>query len=55
MEFNSTMELLKSDPKSPAYFDTLPANIQKQLLDKYTGAKTVDELRVFGDDLMTSI
>ena len=55
MEFKSTMELLKSDPKSQAYFDTLPANIQKQLLDKYTGAKNVDVLRVFGDDLMTSI
>lgn len=55
MEFNSTSELLESDPKSQAYFDTLPANIQQQLLDKYTGAKNVDELKVFGDDLMTHI
>lgn len=55
MEFNSTNELLASDPKSQAYFDSLPANIQKQLLDKYTGAKNFEELRAFGDDLMTSI
>ncbi len=55
MEFNSTSELLESDPKSQAYFDTLPASVQQQLLDKYTGAKNVDELRAFGDDLMTHI
>lgn len=39
MEFNSTLELIDSDPKSKAYFDSLPAPIQKQLLDRYTGAK----------------
>lgn len=55
MEFNSTIDLLNSDPKAQSYFDTLPANVQQQLLDKYTGAKNVDELRVFGDDLITSI
>ncbi len=55
MEFNSTLELLESDPESQAYFDTLPASVQQQLLDKYTGAKNVNELRVFGDDLMTHI
>lgn len=55
MEFNSTIELLHSDPESQAYFDTLPANVQQQLLDKYTGAKSLDELRVFGDDLMMNI
>lgn len=55
MEFNSTMDLLNSDPKAQSYFDTLPANIQQQLLDKYTGAKNVEELRVFGDDLITNI
>lgn len=55
LEFNSTSELLNSDPKSQAYFDSLPANVQQQLLDKYTGAKNLDELRAFGDDLMTNI
>lgn len=55
MEFNSTVELLKSDPKSRAYFDSLPAGVQKQLLDRYTGAKSLDELRAFGDDLRTMI
>lgn len=55
MEFNSTNELLESDPKSRAYFDTLPASVQQQLLDKYTGAKNADELKVFGDDLLTHI
>ena len=55
MEFNSTAELLNSDPQSQAYFDSLPANVQPQLLDKYTGASNLDELRVFGDDLLTSI
>lgn len=55
MEFNSTAELLSSDPKSQAYFDSLPANVQQQLLDKYTGAKNLEELKVFGDDLMTDI
>lgn len=55
MEFNSTLELLNSDPKSKAYFDSLPANIQQQLLDKYTGAKNLEELRIFGDDLRTSM
>lgn len=55
MEFNSTMELLKSDPKAQSYFDALPANVQQQLLDKYTGAKTAEELQVFGDDLITNI
>lgn len=55
MEFNSTLELLNSDPKSKAYFDSLPANVQQQLLDKYTGAKNLEELRVFGDDLRTSM
>lgn len=55
MEFNSTSELLHSDPQSQAYFDTLPANVQQQLLDKYTGAKNIDELRAFGDDLMMHI
>lgn len=51
MEFNSTLELIESDPKSKAYFDSLPANVQKTLLDKYTGARSLDELRTFGDDL----
>ncbi len=55
MEFNSTIELLNSDPRSRAYFDSLPAAVQQQLLDKYTGAKSLEELRVFGDDLRTSI
>ena len=55
MEFNSTNELLESDPKSRAYFDTLPASVQQQLLNKYTGAKNVEELKVFGDDLLTHI
>ncbi len=55
MEFNSTLELLESDPLSQEYFDTLPAAIQQTLLDKYTGAKNVDELRAFGDDLLTQI
>lgn len=53
MEFNSTIELLESDPQSREYFNSLPANIQKQLLDRYTGAKNFEELRVFGDDLRT--
>lgn len=53
MEFNSTLELIKADPKSKAYFDALPARIQKQLLDIYTGARSLDELRSFGDDLLT--
>lgn len=53
LEFNSTLELLESDPNSRAYFNSLPANVQKQLLDKYTGAKNLEELRVFGDDLQT--
>lgn len=55
MEFNSTAELLKSDPKAQTYFNSLPANVQQQLLDKYTGAKSLEELRVFGDDLITHI
>lgn len=55
MEFNSTMDLLNSDPKAQSYFDSLPANVQQQLPDKYTGARNEKELRVFGDDLMTSI
>ena len=55
MEFNSTAELLESDPKSRAYFDSLPATVQQQLLDKYTGAKNADELKVYGDDLMMHI
>lgn len=55
MEFNSTLELLESDPRSRAYFDSLPAPIQKQLLDRYTGAKSYEELRVFGDDLRTTL
>ncbi len=55
MEFNSTLELIKTDPKSKAYFDSLPAPVQQQLLDKYTGAKSLDELRVFGDDLILTM
>lgn len=55
MEFNSTLELIESDPKSKAYFEALPAQVQKQLLDRYTGAKSLDELRTFGDDLMTTL
>ena len=55
MEFNTTMELLNSAPKAQSYFDGLPANVQQQLLDKYTGAKNLDELRAFGDDLQLHI
>ena len=55
MEFNSTLELLQSDPKSKSYFDSLPQHIQQELLDRYTGAKNLDELRSFGDDLRTSM
>jgi hypothetical protein len=55
MEFNSTLELINSDPKSKAYFDSLPADVQQQLLDRYTGARSLDELRVFGDDLMITM
>ncbi len=54
MEFNSTLELLQSDPRSKAYFDSLPAAVQKQLLDKYTGTKNLEELRVLGNDLRTT-
>ena len=53
MQFHSTMQLLKADPKSKAYFDALPENIRQQLLDEYTGARCLDELRVYADDLMT--
>ena len=55
MEYNSTAELLDSDPKARSYFDSLPADIQQHLLDKYTGAKNTDELRAFGDDLRLDI
>ncbi len=55
MEFNSTMELLKSDARAQSYFDGLPANVQQQLLDKYTGAKNLAELQAFGDDLRMDI
>lgn len=55
MEFNSTLELINSDSKSKAYFESLPAQVQKQLLDRYTGAKNLEELRVFGDDLLTTL
>lgn len=55
MEFNSTLELIETDSKSKAYFDALPAPVQKALLDNYTGATSLDELRAFGDDLITSL
>ncbi len=55
MEFNSTIELLESDPKSRAYFDSLPQRVQQELLDRYTGARNLDELRSFGDDLRTTL
>ena len=55
MEYNSTAELLDSDPKARSYFDTLPVDIQQYLLDKCTGAKNADELRAFGDDLRLCI
>ena len=55
MEFNSTNELLKSNAEAMQFFNSLNADTQQQLLDKYTGAKTAEELQVFGDDLITSI
>lgn len=55
MEFNSTLELLRSDPRSKAYFDSLPTHIQQVLLDRCTGARNLDELKSFGDDLRTTL
>lgn len=55
MEYNSTSELISSDPKSKEYFNSLPQNVQKELLDRYTGAKNLDELRSFADDIRVSI
>lgn len=55
MEYNSTQELIQSDPRSKAYFDTLPSHIQQELLDRFTGAESFDELRSFGDDLRTAV
>ncbi len=49
MEFNSTNELLKSNAEAMQFFNSLNADTQQQLLDKYTGVKSVNELKTFAD------
>ena len=49
MEFNSTNELLKSNAEAMQFFNSLNADTQQQLLDRYTGVKSVNELKTFAD------
>lgn len=47
MDFNMTNDLLKSDPEAQSFFNSLDADTQKRLLDRYTGAANLEELKTF--------
>ena len=49
MDFNSTNDLLKTDSEAQKFFDSLDAQTQKQLLDKYTHVTNISELKTFAD------
>ena len=55
MVFNSTNELLKSNSEAMQFFNSLNADTQRQLLDKYTGVKSVEELKAFADVVQKNI
>lgn len=52
MEFNATNDLLNTDSEAQQFFNSLDADTQKQLLDKYTGAVNLDELKSFVSDIV---
>lgn len=47
MEFNMTNDLLKTNPEAQSFFNSLDAETQKRLLDRYTGAANLEELKTF--------
>lgn len=47
MQFNSTNDLLKSNSEAMQYFNSLDADTQRRLLDKYTQVTNVEELKTF--------
>ena len=49
MEFNSTNELLKSNAEAMQFFNSLNADTQQQILDKYTGVNNIKELKTFAE------
>lgn len=49
MEFNSTNELLKSNAEAMQFFNSLNADTQQQILDKYTGVTNIQELKTFAE------
>lgn len=55
MEFNSMNELLNSSYEAQQYFNSLDADTQKQLLDNYTEAVNLDELKTFANEIQNSI
>ncbi len=55
MEFNMTNELLKNDAAAMDYFNSLDAEVQKRLLDRYTGAESLAELKSFAETVKNQI
>ena len=55
MEFNSTNDLLNSSAEAQQYFNSLDADTQQQLLDRYTGAANLDELKTFANVIKNHI
>lgn len=55
MEFNMTNDLLKTNPEAQSFFNSLDADTQKQLLDRYTGAANLEELKTFAGVIQNHI
>ena len=49
MDFISTNYLLKTDADAQNFFDSLDAQTQQQLLDKYTHVTNISELKTFAE------
>ena len=52
MDFNCINDLIETDEASKEYFNSLDANVQQKLLDKYTGVANLDDLKNYADSIM---
>lgn len=54
MDFNCLNDLIETDSASKEYFNSLEADVQQKLLDRYTGVANIDELKNYADSIMHS-
>ncbi|MCI8403840.1 MAG: hypothetical protein HFE49_02955 [Clostridia bacterium] len=47
MEYENISQLISYDSEAMHYFNSLPAQLQQQILDRGSGVNTIDKLKSF--------